>query len=331
MEDFSFSFKISYSSFIILLCFWRPFMVSTLSVLPSMLSHIGNTPLFELRDASPRNGAIIYAKAEYMNPGGSVKDRIARYIIERAEERGELKPGSTIIEVTSGNTGIAMSMVGAHKGYRVVIIMPKTASVERRKMIEAFGAELELIEDVNEIERAVEDTEVRSAKDPTIFLTRQFSNPDNPKAHETGTGREIIEELGPDVDAFVMGVGTGGTLMGVGAALRRVNPRVRIVAVEPVESAVMSGGPTGDHGIQGIGDGFIPEIVDMSRVDSVVTIRTADAIEMAKALARKEAIFVGVSAGANVLAAQQVAEQLGPGKKIVTILPDRGERYLSVW
>jgi cysteine synthase A len=296
-----------------------------------MLSHIGNTPLFELRDASPRNGAIIYAKAEYMNPGGSVKDRIARYIIERAEERGELKPGSTIIEVTSGNTGIAMSMVGAHKGYRVVIIMPKTASVERRKMIEAFGAELELIEDVNEIERAVEDTEVRSAKDPTIFLTRQFSNPDNPKAHETGTGREIIEELGPDVDAFVMGVGTGGTLMGVGAALRRVNPRVRIVAVEPVESAVMSGGPTGDHGIQGIGDGFIPEIVDMSRVDSVVTIRTADAIEMAKALARKEAIFVGVSAGANVLAAQQVAEQLGPGKKIVTILPDRGERYLSVW
>jgi cysteine synthase A len=331
MEDFSFSFKISDSSFIILLSFWRPFMVSTLSVFPSVLSHIGNTPLFELRDTAPRNGASIYAKAEYMNPGGSVKDRIARYIIERAEERGELKPGSTIMEVTSGNTGIAISMVGAHKGYRVVIIMPKTASVERRKMIEAFGAELELIEDVNEIERAVEDTEARAAKDPTIFLSRQFANPDNPKAHETGTGREIIEELGSDVDAFVMGVGTGGTLMGVGAALRRVNPRVKIVAVEPVESAVMSGGPTGDHGIQGIGDGFIPEIVDMSKVDSVVTIRTTDAIEMARALARKEAIFVGVSAGANVLAAQGVAEKLGAGKKVVTILPDRGERYLSVW
>ncbi|MBZ5551928.1 MAG: cysteine synthase A [Acidobacteriia bacterium] len=306
-------------------------MSAVLVPCPTLLTRIGNTPLFELSPSGPAAGATIFAKAEFMNPGGSVKDRIAQYIIERAEDRGDLKPGSTILEVTSGNTGIALSMVGAQKGYRVVIIMPRTASVERRKMIEAFGAELELIDDVKDIERAVADTEDRAGKDPTIFLPRQFSNPDNPAAHTATTGREILNELGSDVDAFVMGVGTGGTLMGVGEALRRANRRVQIVAVEPAESAVISGQSPGDHGIQGIADGFIPPILKVEKVDQVVKVPTQEAIRMAKRLAREQALFVGISAGANVVAAQEVARALGPGKNVVTILPDRGERYLSVW
>ncbi len=306
-------------------------MTAVLVPCPTLLTRIGNTPLLKLKQVVAAGGATVYAKAEYMNPGGSVKDRIARYIIERAEERGELSPGSTILEVTSGNTGIALSMVGAQKGYRVVIIMPRTASIERRKMLEAFGAELELIEDVNDIERAVAETEDRARKDPTIFLPRQFSNPDNPAAHIATTGREILDELGSDVDAFVMGVGTGGTLMGVGEALRKRNRRVQIVAVEPAESAVMSGQAAGNHGIQGIADGFIPPLIKMERIDRIIKVPTQEAIRMARRLAREEALFVGISAGANVVAAECVARDLGPNQNVVTILPDRGERYLSVW
>lgn len=297
----------------------------------SLLQSIGHTPLFELKRVVPPHCACILAKAEFMNPGGSVKDRIARYIVEQAEERGHLRPGSTILEVTSGNTGIAFSMVGAEKGYRVVIMMPKCASVERRRMIQSFGAELELIEDLLHISDARREAEARAARDPNIFLPRQFENLDNPRAHADTTGREIIAQAGSDVDAFVMGVGTGGTLMGVAEALRKVRRGVRIVAVEPAESAVMSGEAPGCHGIQGLADGFIPEIVDLSKIDQIVKIRTQDAIDMAMRLARQEALFVGISAGANVLAALQLAQQLGPGKKVVTILPDRGERYLSVW
>ncbi len=294
-----------------------------------ILAAVGDTPLIEIKKVN-QVGARIFAKAEFLNPGGSVKDRIARFIIERAEERGELKPGSTILEVTSGNTGIALAMVGAQKGYRVVIVMPKTASVERRRMIQAFGAELKLIDDVNKIEQAVAETEQWAQKDSTIYLPRQFSNPDNPEAHMLGTGREIIEEAGSDVDAFVMGVGTGGTLMGVGAALRRVNSKVQIVAVEPTESALMSGETPGNHGIQGIADGFIPKIVDLKKIERIVKVSTAEAIEMAKTLAKEEALFVGISAGANVVASRRIAQELDPYKKVVTILPDRGERYLSV-
>lgn len=306
-------------------------MTSVLAREAQLLSCIGNTPLLRLRRVVNEEAATIYVKAEFMNPGGSVKDRIARHIIERAEERGELKRGSTILEVTSGNTGIALAMVGAEKGYRVTIIMPQTASEERKQMIRSYGAELELIADVNEIEGAVAETEERARRDGSIYLPRQFENPDNPAAHRETTGREILEQAGPDVDAFVMGVGTGGTLMGVAAALRQVNPMVQIVAVEPAESAVMSGEKVGGHGIQGIGDGFIPAIVDMSKINQIVKVPTEEAIAVAQRLAREEGLLVGVSAGANVVAAIAMAEVLGPDKKIVTILPDRGERYLSVW
>src|SRR5512146_1585680 len=254
----------------------------------SLLQSIGHTPLFQLKRVVAPGSASILAKAEFLNPSGSVKDRIARYIVERAEERGHLRRGSTILEVTSGNTGIAFAMVGAEKGYRVVIMMPKCASVERRRMIQSFGAELELIEDLLHINDARREAEARAARDPSIFLPRQFENPDNPRAHEVTTGAEILAQAGPDVDAFVMGVGTGGTLMGVAAALRAVNRRVRIVAVEPAESAVMSGGAPGCHGIQGLADGFIPEIVDLSKIDEIVSVRTPDAIEMAMRLSREE-------------------------------------------
>ena len=297
----------------------------------NLIENIGNTPLLELKKIVPPNSASIFAKAEFMNPSGSIKDRIAKYIIERAEERGEIKRGSTILEVTSGNTGIAFAMVGAEKGYRVVIMMPKSVSMERRKMIESFGAELELIDDLLRIRDAVEKAVELAKRDPNIFLPRQFSNPDNPKAHFETTGQEIIKQAGNDIDAFVMGVGTGGTLMGVGEALRYVNPKVQIIAVEPAESAVMSGEAPGHHGIQGLADGFIPDIVNLKKIDRIIKVRTDDAIKMAKRLAKEEALFVGISSGANVLAALQVAKELGEGKKVVTTLPDRGERYISVW
>lgn len=296
-----------------------------------LLTSVGDTPLLPLSRITSFGMARIYAKAEFLNPGGSVKDRIARFIIEQAEARGELRRGSTILEVSSGNTGIALAMVGAEKGYRVVIKMPQSASAERRKMIQAYGAELELIDCLLKINDARRECEQRAARDPRIFLPRQFENADNPRAHELATGREIVHQAGADVDAFVMGVGTGGTLMGVARALRKVNPKVLIVAVEPAESAVMSGGAAGCHGIQGLADGFIPEIVQRAQIDRVVPVATGHAIEMAATLAKVEALFVGISAGANVLASLQIAKELGPDKKVVTILPDRGERYLSMW
>lgn len=306
-------------------------MVATSVAKVRLSTRIGNTPLLQLRRIGPDNAAAILAKAEFMNPSGSLKDRIAKYMIERAEERGELRTGSTILEVTSGNTGIGLSMVGAEKGYRVIIVMPKCTSVERRQMIRAFGAELELIEDISAIDAARKNTRERARKDPKVWLPRQFENRDNPACHYETTGQEIIRESGKDVDAFLMGVGTGGTLMGVAKALREVNPKVQIIAVEPSEGSVLLGEPFADHGIQGIADGFIPEIVNVSKIDRILKVSTSDAIETAKRLSREEGLFVGISAGANVKAAQVVARELGPGKKIVTILPDRGERYLSVW
>ena len=277
-----------------------------------------------------RTGCNILAKAEFMNPGGSIKDRIARHIVTQAEKRGALTANSTIMEVTSGNTGIALSMVAAMRGYDVTIIMPKTVSIERRSMIESFGAHLELLDEINAIQDAVKRTEDRAAEDSNIFLPRQFANPDNVEAHRLTTGPEILRQLREDLDAFVMGVGTGGTVMGVGRALREGGSRARVVAVEPDESAVMSGDKRGCHGIQGLADGFIPDLVDLDEIDQVVRIRTQDAISAAHKISREEGLLVGISSGANILAAIHVARRLGPGHTVVTMLCDRGERYLSV-
>ncbi len=307
-----------------------PRQTPTCLVTSDVLDSIGHTPLIRLRKASAATSCNIYAKAEFMNPGGSIKDRIARHIVLEAERRGELRPGSTIMEVTSGNTGIGFSMVGAMRGYKVVIVMPKTVSRERRSMIESFGAELRLLDEINDIQSAVRDTEELARGRDDIFLPRQFANLDNIEAHRTTTGPEILRQVRRPIDAFVMGVGTGGTVMGVGRALREHGSKARIVAVEPDESAVMSGDERGRHGIQGLADGFIPDIVNLDEIDQVVRVRTPEAIEVSRRMSHEEGLLVGISSGANVIAARQVAAELGPGHTIVTILPDRGERYLSM-
>lgn len=307
-----------------------PRAISTCLVVSGVLDSIGNTPLIKLKRASEETGCNIFAKAEFLNPGGSIKDRIARHIIREAERRGDLQPDSTIMEVTSGNTGISLSMVGAMLGYKVAIIMPRTVSEERRSMIESFGAELQLLTEINDIEDAVRKTDEIASERSDIFLPRQFANPDNIEAHRTSTGPEILRQLGGQLDAFVMGVGTGGTVMGVARALREAGSEARIVAVEPDESAVMSGDVRGSHGIQGLADGFIPDLVNLEEIDQIIRVRTKSAIAAADRLGRDEGLLVGISSGANVLAAKVVAQRLGPGKTIVTVLCDRGERYLSV-
>lgn len=307
-----------------------PRQTPTCLVTSDVLDSIGNTPLIRLRHVSDQTGCEVYAKAEFLNPGGSIKDRIARHIVREAERRGELKAGDTIMEVTSGNTGIALAMVGAMRGYKVVIILPKTVSRERRQMIQSYGAELQLLEEINDIQSAVANVEDLAKDRGDIFLPRQFANPDNIEAHRTTTGVEILRQVKRPIDAFVMGVGTGGTVMGVGRALREHGSKARIVAVEPDESAVMSGDKRGKHGIQGLADGFIPEIVKMEEIDQVIRIKTPDAIRRGRELSLEEGLLVGISSGANVIAATQLAEEMGPGKVIVTVLPDRGERYLSM-
>jgi len=302
----------------------------TCLVTSGVLDSIGCTPLMLLKKASEATNCAIYAKAEYINPGGSIKDRIAKHIILEAERRGELKPGATILEVTSGNTGIALAMVGAIRGYPVVIMMPETVSEERRNMIKSLGAELHLLKEINDIQTAVQRSVELAKTRSDIFLPSQFSNPDNAACHELTTGAEIIRQTKGNIAAFVMGVGTGGTLMGVGRALHRAKVHARIVAVEPDESAVMSGDAPGHHGIQGLADGFIPDLINLDEIDEIVRISTADAISAAENLAREEGLLVGISSGANVLAATQVARELGPGNTVVTVLPDRGERYLSL-
>jgi cysteine synthase A len=234
------------------------------------------------------------------------------------------------MEVTSGNTGIAFSMVGAMRGYKVVIILPKSVSTERRQMIESFGAELRLLDETNDIQSAIAELERFAEGRDEIFLPRQFANPDNIEAHRLTTGVEILRQVNRPIDAFVMGVGTGGTVMGVGRALREHGSRARIVAVEPDESAVMSGEQRGRHGIQGLADGFIPHIVNLDEIDQVIRIKTPDAIQRALAMSREEGLLVGISSGANVIAATELAREMGPGNTIVTVLPDRGERYLSM-
>lgn len=280
---------------------------------------VGNTPMVEV------DGVL--AKLETTNPTGSVKDRMAWYMVERAEERGELEPGGRIIEVTSGNTGIAFAMIAAVKGYRFTAVMPGSMSVERRKMMEAFGAEVILTPAEEEIEGAFKKYEELAKKTPDAWLPKQFENPDNAEAHEKGLGREIVKEAGR-VDAFVAGIGTGGTLIGVARALKKANPAVRIVGVEPAESAVLSGGKPGLHKIQGIGEGFIPKLVqeNLHLIDEVIAVRSDEAIAMSKELAKRHGLLVGISSGANIIAAKKLKERY---ERVVTVLPDRGERYLS--
>lgn len=306
-----------------------PRQTPTCLVTSEVVDSIGHTPLIRLRGASKLTRCNIFAKAEFMNPGGSIKDRIARHMVVEAEKRGELRPGSTIMEVTSGNTGIALAMVGAMRGYKVLVVMPRTVSDERRSMIASFGAQLELLEDIDDMQDAIARTEAFAAQHDHVFLPRQFANPDNIETHRTTTGPEILRQLNGEIDAFVMGVGTGGTVMGVGRALRKAGSRARIVAVEPDESAVLSGGTPGPHGIQGLADGFIPALVNLDELDQVVRISTRDAIDAAQQIGVDEGLLVGISSGANVLAATQVAAELGPGHNVVTVLCDRGERYLS--
>jgi cysteine synthase len=292
----------------------------------SILETIGNTPLVCLKNLT---GHCIYAKAEYLNPGGSIKDRVAKYMIEQAEASGALRPGMTIMEPTSGNTGIGLALVGVQKGYRVAIVMPENMSEERKKIIQALGASLILTPAEDSIGGAVDEVLRRKAADPDIFVPQQFENPDNPKIHYLTTAHEIWQQMEGKIDIFVSGLGSGGTLQGVGRFLKEHNPAVKIVAVEPKNVSALLGHEPGLHKIQGIGDGFIPYILDVGLIDEVVEVTDDDAMCTARELARSQGLLVGTSAGANVWAAAQVAGRVDPGLNIVTILPDRVERYFS--
>jgi len=293
---------------------------------PSQLDRIGNTPL--VRISTPASSAAVWGKLESANPGGSVKDRIAKAMIEQAEQDGRLKPGAIIVEPTSGNTGIGLSLVGAIKGYQVVLTMPDTMSMERRRLLGAFGAELVLTPGTLGMRGAIEKAE-EIAAERKAFMPQQFCNPANPKVHFETTGPEILAALDNRVDALVAGVGTGGTITGAGKALQGANPDILIVAVEPADSPVLSGGEPGPHKIQGIGAGFVPDVLDTDIYREIITVSNEDAMQSANALARDEGVFVGISAGANVFAARQVAARMKPGQNVVTILCDTGERYLS--
>ena len=301
-------------------------------VYENILQLIGKTPLVELRKYVAKRGAEaeIIAKVEFFNPGGSVKDRVALAMIEAAEKDGVLQPGGTIIEPTSGNTGVGLSLVGAYKGYRVILTMPDTMSIERRKLAAAYGTEIVLTPGAEGMKGAIRKAEELRDATPGAVILQQFENPANPAIHEATTGREIWDETGGKVDIFVAGVGTGGTVSGTATVLKRLNPAVKVVAVEPASSAVLSGQPSGAHKIQGIGAGFVPKNYDASLIDEILPVQNEDAFAAARAIAREEGIFVGISSGAALHAATQVAlRPENKGKRIVVVLPDTGERYLS--
>ncbi len=298
----------------------------------SVLDFVGNTPLIQLN--SPEGifstfEANLYAKVEYVNPSGSIKDRIAKYMMEQAEKRGDLKKGDIIIEATSGNTGIAFSMAGAAKGYKVVIVMCETMTEERRNFMRSYGAEVVLTPAVDNLKGAVNKAK-ELAKQPGWWMPAQFDNYDNIEAHRLIRGKEIIEQV-PNgwVDAFIAGVGTGGTLMGVAKALKEVNPAVQIVAAQPASSQELTGGKVGEHRIDGIGDGFIPSIVDRSIIDDAVNVKDEEAVNWSRMLAREKGLFAGISSGANVYAAVQIAKKMKKGQTVVTVLPDSADRYTS--
>lgn len=295
----------------------------------SVTELIGNTPIVKLNKVVPKGAADVYVKLEFFNPGGSVKDRIALNMIEQAEVSGQLLPGGTIIEPTSGNTGIGLAMVGAAKGYQVILVMPDTMSIERRKLMQAYGAELVLTPGANGMKGAIAKAK-ELAEQNGYFMPMQFDNPANVQAHEKTTGKEIQQAFGTNgLDVFVAGVGTGGTITGVGKELKRVYPSIEIIAVEPKESPVLEGGEPGPHKIQGIGAGFVPSILDTTIYEQVVPVSSEKAMQTARELAEKEGLLVGISAGAAVYAAIERAKEVGPGKKVLTIIPDNGERYLS--
>lgn len=297
----------------------------------SVLDLIGATPMVRLKRVIPQDAAAVLGKMENLNPGGSVKDRIALAMIEDAEQSGRLKPDSVIVEPTSGNTGIGLALVAAVKGYRIILTMPDDMSVERRRLLERYGAELVLTPAIEGMTGAVFAAQELCKKNPSYFMPQQFENPSNPEVHYRTTAREILEATGGRIDAFVAGVGTGGTMTGVGRLIReQVGENVLIVAVEPARSPVLSGGRAGMHAIQGIGASFVPGVLDRSLYNEVMRIEDRDAVAFTRRLAKEEGILAGISSGANVFAARKVAERLGAGKTVVTVICDTGERYLSV-
>lgn len=300
-----------------------------MKIASDVLELIGQTPMVRLNKLVSAGMAEVVLKLESFNPGGSVKDRIAMSMILEAEKAGKLKPGATIIEPTSGNTGIGLAMLAAARGYRLILVMPDTMSVERRSLLKAYGAEFILTPGYLGMKGAVDEVERLLKENPDYFVPQQFANPANPDIHRKTTAREILEQTGGRLDAFVAGVGTGGTLTGVGEVLKEKLPHVKIYAVEPASSPVLSGGRPGPHKIQGIGAGFVPAVYNGKVVDKVIPVEDEEAMETSRQLAAKEGLLVGISSGAAVAAALQVARELGAGKRVVAIAPDTGERYLS--
>lgn len=301
-----------------------------INVYENALALIGNTPMVKLRKVSQKAGGNVYAKLESFNPGGSIKDRICLSMIEAAEKGGRLSPGDTIIEPTSGNTGIGLALVASVKGYKSILIMPESMSTERFGLLSSFGAEVILTPAIEGMKGSITEAERLLKENPDYFMPDQFSNPANPDIHRKTTAPEIWDALSGDVGAFVAGVGTGGTITGVGEVLKGHNKNIKIIAVEPSTSQVLSGGSSGPHKIQGIGAGFIPKVLNRDVIDEIIPVTDDDAFETAKMLAREEGLMVGISSGANVFAAMKVAKRLGHGKNVVTVLPDTGERYISI-
>lgn len=291
---------------------------------------IGNTPLLKLNRIVPEDAADVYVKLEFFNPAGSIKDRIALAMIEKAEAEGKLKPGDTIIEPTSGNTGIGLASVAAAKGYHLIIVMPETMSVERRKLMQGYGAELILTPGADGMKGSIAKAQ-ELVDTKGYFMPMQFENPANPAIHEATTGQEIIDAFGKDdlPDAFVAGVGTGGTLSGIGHALKKADPNIKVYALEPAESPLLKEGKAGKHKIQGISAGFIPKTLDQEVYDGIIEVSSNDAIKTGQAVGRLEGFLPGISAGANIYGAIELAKQLGKGKKVVTVSPDGGDCYLS--
>ena len=301
------------------------------NVFKNISEAIGNTPLVKLNQLTDENSANVYVKLEFMNPGSSVKDRIALAMIEAAEEAGDLKAGTTIVEPTSGNTGIGLAMVAASKGYKAVLVMPDTMSKERRNLLRAYGAELVLTPGADGMKGAIKKATELAEKD-NFFMPQQFENPANPEIHAKTTGKELVEQAnasGFEIDAFISGIGTGGTISGAGKVLKENFDNVKVVAVEPTDSAVLSGKEPGPHKIQGIGAGFIPKTLNTDIYDEIITIENEESMNTARELAKQEGILGGISSGAAVKAGIQVAKELGKGKNVVVILPSNGERYLS--